>query len=54
MAQEISGNYGSRNHVAKTQSTWADYDKQKLEKEKKPVHINSIWNIPTQANAINS
>ena len=51
MAQEISGNYGS---VAKTQSTWPDYYKQKLEKEKKPVHINSIWNIPTQENAINS
>ena len=29
MAPEISGNYGSRSHVAKTQSTWADYDKQK-------------------------
>lgn len=49
MEPKISGS-----PVSKTQSTWQDHYKQKLEEEKKPVHINSIWNVPIQANAVNS
>ena len=33
MAPHVSGNYGSRSHVSKTQSTWADLQKARMNEE---------------------
>ena len=33
MAPHVSGNYGSRSHVSKAQSTWADLQKARMNEE---------------------
>ena len=56
MAPHVSGDYGSRSHVSKTQSTWADLHEEDNKTKWSPAGIfdDARKNMHMQTNAIYS